>query len=52
MGVICLLDMVFIDSKVEVLLNLLVSSNVELVLFVVAMYAFNSSEGETKYDLS
>jgi len=48
MGVICLLDTVFIDSKVEVLLNLLLLSHVELVLFVVAMYAFNSSEGEMK----
>ncbi len=37
--VICLLDTVLIDSKVEVLLNLLVLSHVELFLFVVAMYA-------------
>ena len=52
MGVICLLDTVFIDSKVDVLANLLVLSHVELFLFVVAMYAFNSSEGETKFHLS
>jgi hypothetical protein len=52
MGVICLLDTVLIDFKVEVLLNLLVLSHVELFLFGLAMYAFNSSEGEAKCDLS
>jgi hypothetical protein len=52
MGVICLLDMAFLDLKVEVLSIVLVLLHVNLFSFVVAMLAFKSSKAETEYNLS